>query len=280
MTTTALEPRPAGQDADRLVATARSLARRSWTLVRAGRGRGGCSLFTQCAHEATQLLDAAADFLRASARDAAPLARERGSDGASPDPRDVARLMTNALHDEVTSAPSRRPPPSTVLHGRCESVSVNELLGFLGTLAKTGTLSIETPQESFLIRLQAGYVVHASSNRSPPELRLGAILVQQGSIEPERLRQFLGTHDRSISRLGIALEREELVSREQLTAALEHQIRHVFRRISSSSGASFAFEEHDGAFPDERVRLGVVRLLLESSAALDEAGRLVGAERA
>lgn len=273
MATTAPEPRLAEQDANQLVATARSLARRSWALARMGRSRSACSLFTQCTHEATQLLDAAADFLRASSRSAPSHERGYGADRGTPDPRDVARLMTDALAVDATDLSSKPTSPSTVLHGRCESVSVNELLSFLGTLGKTGTLSVETREERFTIQMEDGYVVHASSNRSPPALRLGAILVEQGAIEPDRLRQFLRTHDRSISRLGVALEREELVSREQLTAALEHQIQHVFKRISSSSDAAFAFEEHEGGFSDERVRLGVVRLLLESAAALDEANR-------
>ena len=62
--------------------------------------------------------------------------------------------------------------------------------------------------------------VPPSLARSPRELLLGNILLEQGAVTQERLSAFLAKHSRWNGMLGTALEREEIVSKEQLVEQL------------------------------------------------------------
>jgi hypothetical protein len=74
----------------------------------------------------------------------------------------------------------------------------------------------------------------------------------------------------SASRLGAALESEELVSREELRAALEYQIQQLFHRLFCAKDATFTFGQQPDEDDDGRIRMNVTQLLLESARTLDE----------
>lgn len=262
---------PRDPEQDRLVDLTRSLARRSWVLLRRGRGRNASPLFLQCAHEATQLLDAAADFLRAS------------------------ELSAAGSHTQIETAPAETPEPPAIdpnaeiapsggpagageqfeLRGRCVSISITELLNFLGTLQKSGSLWIGTRDESFKLQLEEGFVVHAESDGAPPELKLGALLVRGGVLSQQQLDRFLASTAGRKGHMGTNLEKAGLVTREQLARALEYQIGKLFQRLANLSDATFSFEEeHVAPSSENRVRLGVLSLQLKTAHAIDEESRL------
>lgn len=270
-----------GHDLEEVEATARSLAKRLRALADVANGRNAARPFVKGTREAAELLDAALVALK---RPDSPVPTLRRPElGGANTPGSVARHMGNgALPVPDAPAPPAPPAggefrdlaPAVVLNGRCAFVGFSELLEFLGSLRKSGILWVKSPAETITIQLQDGFVVHASTNNSPRDERLGNVLVLQGAIEAHRLEAFLARHSRWNGKLGVALERDELVSPDQLVRALEYQIQKLFERLAHSPPeATFTFNEQPGMVAaDNRVRMSVVQLLLESLERKDRAG--------
>ncbi len=148
-----------------------------------------------------------------------------------------------------------------------------DLLGLLSAMAKSGVLWVQSSGETFSIVLQDGGVVHAASDRSPPGLRLGEILVAQGAVTQSQFDAFLARFKTAAGKLGLALEREEIVTRAQLAAALEYQVHRLFERMMTQENATFVFTERPAESSDHRLRISVPMLLLESCRVRDEKNR-------
>lgn len=252
-----------------LVASIRGLARKAGTIgrlaaERVGHGRRVKEVLT----DAVRLLDAAAELVY---RPRIEVPRLAGQRELAPNPERVALEMTR--FQRHLGPPAAGPANAvSVLSGNARSIPIRDILGLLGAIRKNGVLTVRTASEKVTIQLEDGHVVHAASNNSPPGERLGDVLVAEGMVEKERFERFLRKHTRSAGLLGVALEREELVSREQLTRALSIQIERLFQRLFATREASYSFQERPVAGPDHRVRLPLEQLLLESAPAEDVPG--------
>ena len=156
--------------------------------------------------------------------------------------------------------------------GSAGVIPIPDLLGFIRLQGKSGVLRIELAEEVIFIEFDSGDLVHAYSENSPPGMRLGEVLIEQGAIDKERLDSFLFCHAPSRGRLGEALSRGELVGEEALRRALEFQVQHVFHRLFASEGATFSFTSGPVSVSAGNTRMNVLHLLLESARAADEAG--------
>ncbi len=148
--------------------------------------------------------------------------------------------------------------------GNTESIPLPGLLFFLQEHGKTGTLNVVTDSEVFTLEFESGELVHASSDNSPEGCRLGEILVQHGAIARKHLHTVLAKYTKLPGRLGTALTRGEIVSREQLRVALEHQIQELFDRLLRAQNAYFHFTDGKLDGNDGGVRMNVTKLLMES----------------
>lgn len=156
------------------------------------------------------------------------------------------------------------------LRGTGYAIGIPELLSFLETIDKTGTLEVATFDENFTIVLEDGEVVHAGSDSSPPGLRLGDILVMQGATSSSELQEFLRKHENSKKPLGELVVDEGIVTRDELEEALEFQVQRLFQRLFEARDATFSF--YDGRTNPKKlgVHMNLTRLLLESSFDVDE----------
>ena len=66
---------------------------------------------------------------------------------------------------------------------------------------------------------------------------------------------------------------ESLVSREDLMSALEEQVQELFRRLHKVDQGAFSFFEGESSNVEQRIRMNVTTLLLESARTKDEAER-------
>ncbi len=186
-----------------------------------------------------------------------------------------------------TKAPRRIPSPEELLldlrrghdgtavtmEGTTESLPIQTVFESLSASRKSGTLSIRTADESLVFELDHGDVVFAASDSTPPGDRLGDILLERGWLTPESLSAALDLQTATQERLGTALEREQLVTREQLRQALEEQIHRHFMRAFQTLYGAYSFAKGSSEDVDQRVRLTISRLLFESARLSDERAR-------
>lgn len=268
------------QERDELSASVRSLAKRAAAIAVAAVERSVSMRFKKAMDDVATILAAAADSLNAPAMPI-PELRRFGEDApiGAPHPSFVPSQVANsmALRLQGQNSPTLLPPHESQVHnclrGSTTTMTVADLLGLLGGMAKSGVLWVQSNGETFSIVLHDGIVVHAASDRSPPGLRLGEILVAQGALTQQQFDAFLARYRTATGKLGGVLEREEIVTRAQLAAALEYQVHRLFERLMTQENATFVFTERPAESSDHRLRISVPMLLLESCRTRDEKNR-------
>lgn len=157
------------------------------------------------------------------------------------------------------------------LRGSSSCLSVTEILAFLSSHHKTGTLRVCSGRETFTLEIHSGDVVHACTDSSREDQLLGSILVARDSISTAALEEFFKCFTSADGMIGDALEHAQLVSRADLQEALEHQVQELFHRLFHADPASFFFYEGGERTLEQRIRMNITQLLLESARNTDEA---------
>lgn len=258
-----------------LLAACRLLMRSILARTRAEHDQGGWTVRLRTAkrhvHKAVLSLNLDADS-----------ARDLHAEAPGSLDRITATLTAHLVHDlmvevdrEGASELERRVP--TVhdrdgFHGYTWAIPLPELMGFLQMQQKSGVLRVNTGSEVVSLVFDAGDLIHASSDNSPPGMRLGELLVAQSAIDMARLEQFLLRYGAGPGRLGDTLEAEGLITKEALRRALDSQVEGIFQRLFRAHNAYYVFREgHSEEGPT--LRRNVCQLLLEACRARDEALR-------
>ncbi len=185
----------------------------------------------------------------------------------------VSRLM-HGLSTEPRTKEARdqeaRTHRSVPLTGSSENVPLPDLISFLQSQGKSGVLKVVGEEEIFTIEIENGVLIHASSDNSPAQCRLGEVLVRQGFIDEKRLTRFFEKYNGRRQQLGEALLQDELVSEEHLETALELQVQQLFHRLFDTASAYFYFVEGRAEVRDLSIRMNVTQLLMESARVQDE----------
>lgn len=166
--------------------------------------------------------------------------------------------------------PRSQPTQAPGMRGTTDVLSVADLVSFLSSVKKTGTLTLQAPEAMFLFEFQNGVIVHAVTNQPDPELRLGTILVAQNKLTDRQLHDHLAASSRTNEMLGDQLVRSQTVSAPDLRSALEVQVRKIFETAFGLEHATFTF--HDGSLSNiaQRASLNTTHLLLEAARQADE----------
>jgi hypothetical protein len=157
-----------------------------------------------------------------------------------------------------------------VICGMSPPIHLESLFGFLGSLRKTGMLRVQASDATFMISVVRGDVVHAVSNQRPDAELLGNILVARQAIDRYELDRFFLVCGTSACKIGEALNRQELVSTQQLREALEIQLQQLFDRLLAARSAEWCFHEGEVTLPYINLRVNATRVLLESARKRDE----------
>src|SRR5262245_2518602 len=105
------------------------------------------------------------------------------------------------------------------LVGTLRTMSLPDLLQWLGNSTKTGTLGVERNKVRKCILMEEGKIVGCSSD-DPPE-RLGQYLLSRGKLTEEQLRQALMSQEQHRRHLGSILVELGFLTPEDLIAHLE-----------------------------------------------------------
>ncbi len=179
----------------------------------------------------------------------------------------VARFRSILEAPPPTGSPLLGPP---VLCGMSPMIGLESLFGFVGTLRKTGVLRIHAGGTTFMISVVRGDVVHGVCHPRPEAELLGNILVERGAIDRATLDRFFARCGPSSCQIGEALEREELVSTDELREALELQLQRLFDRLLAAHSSDWCFHEGEAKLSYVNLRMNATSVLLESARKRDE----------
>ncbi|MBX3462746.1 MAG: DUF4388 domain-containing protein [Planctomycetes bacterium] len=156
------------------------------------------------------------------------------------------------------------------MRGTTDVIGVADLVGVLSSLHKTGTLALQSGEAMYVFEFQEGRIVHAITNQSDPDLRLGTILVAQNKLTERQLQASLAACTRAKDLLGNHLVHSATVSESDLRAALDVQVQRIFDQAFSLPFARFSFVEGSLSNIAQRTEVNTTHLLLEAARQADE----------
>jgi hypothetical protein len=181
-----------------------------------------------------------------------------------------AESLRRILETELPANGVRLGPP--VLCGTSPPIGLEGVLGFLGSLRKTGVLRVRADGATYMISVVRGDVANGVSQPRPEGELLGNILLRRGRIDADRLGRFFAECGPSAFRIVESLERQELVGTADLREALEIQLQHLFDRLLAARSAEWCFHDGEAMLSLINLRVNATRVLLESARKRDEAG--------
>jgi len=131
--------------------------------------------------------------------------------------------------------------PKAVFTGDLQLFAVPDLLDFLNSSRRTGTLVITSEHGIGAVQLKEGFIVGAAS---PGSTNMGDLLMDGGVLTREQVQSAVERQktDSPDQLLGAILLEMGLVQRPQLQGALEQQVRRALREMVEWASGRFAFE--------------------------------------
>ncbi len=158
------------------------------------------------------------------------------------------------------------------VHGNLATMSLTEILQWLGNAGKTGTLSIERNKVVKRILVREGRVI-ACASQEPADM-LGHFLVSRGRISEETLRKALGLQEIQRTHLGRILVATGALSEDDLRLLLEDKAQETIFGLFDWDDAEFRFAEGETADPNIfAVNMRVDDILLRGAQRWDEMQR-------
>jgi hypothetical protein len=179
------------------------------------------------------------------------------------------RLRRMLDYTPMVHGPVLGPP---VLCGASPAIGLECLMGFLGTMRKTGVVRARADETAYMISVVGGDVVHGVCDPRPESELLGSLLLARGAIGSEALMRFIETCGSSPSRIVDALNGEELVSTAVLREVLALQMQMLVDRLLASKRAEWCFHEGEATLCYVNLRVNVNRMLIESARSHDQNG--------
>ncbi len=159
------------------------------------------------------------------------------------------------------------------LQGNLRTMPLTDLLQWLGTSRKTGTLRLQRAKVAKILVFHEGTITACSSD-DPPEM-LGHYLVARGKISEETLRLALARQATSHQHLGKILVEMNALSVSDLTGHLTAKAEETIYSLFDWEEAEFLFDETasppPGAFA---VELRIEEVLLRGLKRYDESRRI------
>ena len=159
------------------------------------------------------------------------------------------------------------------VQGSLSTMSLTEILQWLGNARKTGTLSIERNKVVKRILVREGRVI-ACSSQEPADM-LGHFLVSRGKISEETLRSALAAQETKRSHLGRILVTMGALTEDELRKMLEDKAQETIFGLFEWSDAEFRYA--DGAIAEANiyaVNMRVEDILLRGAQRWDEMQRI------
>lgn len=159
--------------------------------------------------------------------------------------------------------------PDAVLHGDISAFRLPDVLAFLSTSRKSGTLTVACDGREAWLYFQDGALVYAGSNRE--EFRLGSILLRKKKITPEQRARIDELMLREGGRFGELAVQENVLTEEQLRDFLKVQVSEIVYDAFVWHGGTFAFT-HETSLPSYAVTIAIdlPNLIMEGARRIEE----------
>jgi hypothetical protein len=159
------------------------------------------------------------------------------------------------------------------VQGNLATMSLAEVLQWLGNAGKTGTLSIERNKVVKRILVREGRVI-ACASQEPADM-LGHFLVSRGRISEEVLREALAAQESERAHLGRILVSKGALSEDELLRCLEDKAQETIFGLFEWSDAEFRFADGETSDPNiYAVNMRVEDILLRGAQRWDELQRI------
>src|SRR5436190_12063536 len=140
------------------------------------------------------------------------------------------------------------------IHGTLKTMAVSDLLQFLASGRKTGTLKFARSGIVKQIFLEKGTIVGSASN--DPKEFIGQVLLHYGKITEEQLREAMDTHRESGDRLGSVLSARGFVSQADIMYVLRMRTLEIIYDLFIWEEAEFEFFDGE-PLPADTIRINV-----------------------
>ncbi len=155
------------------------------------------------------------------------------------------------------------------IHGTLTTMSVPDLLQFLATGRKTGSLKFISGRLVKQIHFEAGAIVGSFSN--DPNEYFGQVLIHYGKLNEARLQAAMEMQRQEGGRLGEILIRKGLVSEADVHETLRTRTLEIIYDLFLWNEAQFEFFDND-PFPSDMIRINVhpTSVIMEGIYRVDE----------
>jgi hypothetical protein len=168
------------------------------------------------------------------------------------------------------------------IHGNLHTMSVSDLLQFLATGRKTGTLTLGRGGIVKQIYLEDGLIVGSTSN-DPREL-LGQVLLHYGKIKEAQLQTAMEIQRQFGGKLGVILSSRGFVSQDDVVEVLRTRTLEIIYDLFIWEEAEFEFFDNEPVPADLiRIQVNATSVIMDGIYRIDEWARyrkVIPSERA
>lgn len=158
------------------------------------------------------------------------------------------------------------------IRGTLNTMSVSDLLQFLASGRKTGTLKIGRGSIVKQIYLENGLIVGSTSN--DPREYLGQVLLHYGKIKEAQLQTAMEIQRQSGGKLGVILASRGFVSQEDVIEVLRTRTLEIIYDLFIWEEADFEFFDREPPPADLiRIQVGVTSVIMDGIYRVDEWAR-------
>jgi hypothetical protein len=158
------------------------------------------------------------------------------------------------------------------IRGTLNTMSVSDLLQFLASGRKTGTLKLGLGDIVKHIYLEEGLIVGSSSN--DPKEYLGQVLLHYGKIEEAQLQTAMEIHRQSGGKLGMILSSHGFVSQDDVVEVLRTRTLEIIYDLFIWEEAHFEFFDEEPPPKDMiRIQVEVTKVIMDGIYRIDEWAR-------
>lgn len=158
------------------------------------------------------------------------------------------------------------------IRGTLNTMSVSDLLQFLASGRKTGTLKLGRGSIVKHIYLEDGLIVGSSSN--DPKEYLGQVLLHYGKIDEPQLQTAMEIQRQSGGKLGVILSSRGFVSRQEVAEVLRTRTLEIIYDLFIWDEAHFEFFDNEPPPEDLiRIQVEVTSVIMDGIYRIDEWAR-------
>jgi hypothetical protein len=131
------------------------------------------------------------------------------------------------------------------LSGTLKDFGIADILQLIGHQTKTGRLTLKTGQQEVEVSFKEGTVIFATDKARNSKDLLGSLLLRAELLTKEQLDAALTTQQRTLKRLGDILTESSVVKGEQLAQMMRLQTTETLYKLFSWKNGSYEFAQEE-----------------------------------